>query len=32
MMLGPVAFAFRYNCNPHQQDVPESEQQPRENS
>ena len=32
MMLGLVGFAFRYNRNPHQHDVPESEQQARENS
>jgi len=32
MMLGLVGFAFRYNRHPHQQDVPESEQQARENS
>jgi hypothetical protein len=32
MMLGLVGFAFRYNRHPHEHDVPESEQQARENS
>lgn len=32
MMIGLVGFAFRYNRNPHQQDLPESEQQTCENS
>jgi hypothetical protein len=32
MMLGLVGFAFRYNRHPHEQDLPESEQQARENS
>jgi hypothetical protein len=32
MMIGLVGFAFRYNRHPHLQDVPKSEQQPRENS
>jgi hypothetical protein len=32
MMLGLVGFAFCYNRHPHAQDVPEPEQQARENS